>query len=401
MWLFDLTSYDYILPEDRIAQEPHHPADEAKLLVCGQDFQDAKYIDLPMLLDKNSVLFFNDTKVMQSRVPVVWKQAKLSTGIDTTIEQWEIFVYEIVDEYRFEALVADGKHYRPGSRIVWDENVVLDSVAFTQEGILFQISGMTVSDFMQAYGQLPLPPYITYTKDKEQRYQTCFAKYMGSAAAPTASLHFTPRLLSGLSDAWHTLEYATLHVGLWTFKPVYQEDIRKHDIHQEVGMIDVALFDRIVQYRQEWRPIIAVGTTMMRLLESLPYVWQALKRWNTALLQCFSDETAMFWDELIVWIPDTNYIIDSGSSPEWQVFRLEWQYLYFQTKIFIYPGFSFRVVDQLITNFHLPKSSLLMLVAACMGDKRKIAYDHVLSHEYMFYSFGDGMWIKKFTDQSV
>lgn len=389
MWLFDLTSYDYILPEDRIAQEPHYPADEAKLLVCGQDFQDAKYIDLPMLLDKNSVLFFNDTKVMQSRVPVVWKQAKLSTGIDTTIEQWEIFVYEIVDEYRFEALVADGKHYRPGSRIVWDENVVLDSVAFTQEGILFQISGMTVSDFMQAYGQLPLPPYITYTKDKEQRYQTCFAKYMGSAAAPTASLHFTPRLLSGLSDAWHTLEYATLHVGLWTFKPVYQEDIRKHDIHQEVGMIDVALFDRIVQYRQEWRPIIAVGTTMMRLLESLPYMW---KQFRSQILLQFWAETICFWDELILWIEDRAYI-DS--------LRLEWQYLYFQTKIFIYPGFSFRVVDQLITNFHLPKSSLLMLVAACMGDKRKIAYDHVLSHEYMFYSFGDGMWIKKFTDQSV
>ena len=385
MWLFDLTSYDYILPEDRIAQEPHHPADEAKLLVCGDDFSDAQYVDLSQLLDKNSVLFFNDTKVMQSRVSVLNKKVTLSTGIETLIEQWEIFVYEIVDEYRFEALVADGKHYRPGSRIVWDENVVLDSVAFTQEGILFQISGMTVSDFMQAYGQLPLPPYITYTKDKEQRYQTCFAKYMGSAAAPTASLHFTPRL----SDAWHTLEYATLHVGLWTFKPVYQEDIRKHDIHQEVGMIDVALFDRIVQYRQEWRPIIAVGTTMMRLLESLPYMW---KQFRSQILLQFWAETICFWDELILWIEDRAYI-DS--------LCLEWQYLYFQTKIFIYPGFSFRVVDQLITNFHLPKSSLLMLVAACMGDKRKNAYDHVLSHEYMFYSFGDGMWIKKFTDQSV
>lgn len=401
MSIFDLSYYDYILPEDRIAQEPHHPADEAKLLVCGQDFQDAKYIDLPMLLDKNSVLFFNDTKVMQSRVPVVWKQVKLSTGIDTTIEQWEIFVYEIIDEYRFEALVADGKHYRPGSRIVWDDRVVLNSIQFTEEGILFQISGMTISDFMQVYGQLPLPPYITYTKDKEQRYQTCFAKYMWSAAAPTASLHFTPRLLSGLSEAWHTLEYATLHVGLGTFKPVYQEDIRKHDIHQEIGMVDIDLFDRIAVYRRQWRPIVAVGTTMMRLLESLPYVWQSLKCKNDEMLKLFSDKTVTFWDDLTMWIPDTNYIMDPGSSLEWQIFRLEWQYVYFQTKIFIYPGFVFRVVDQLITNFHLPKSSLLMLVAACMGDKRKDAYDHALSHDYKFYSFGDGMWIKNFLTKSV
>lgn len=394
MSIFDLSYYDYILPEDRIAQEPHHPADEAKLLVCGQDFQDAKYIDLSMLLDKNSILFFNDTKVMQSRVPVIWKQVKLSTGIDTVIEEGEIFVYEVCDDYHFEALVADGKHYRPGGRIVWDDRVVLDSVAFTQEGILFQISGMTVSDFMQAYGQLPLPPYIDYTKDKEQRYQTCFAKYMWSAAAPTASLHFTPRLLAALTEAWHTLEYATLHVGLGTFKPVYQEDIRKHDIHQEVGMIDIALFDRIAAYRLEWRPIIAVGTTMMRLLESLPYVWQVMKCSNVQLLERFSDETVTFWDDLIVWVEDKTYILDSS-------IRSEWQYLYFQTKIFIYPGFVFRVVDQLITNFHLPKSSLLMLVGACMGKKWKDAYDHALFHEYMFYSFGDGMWINKFIDQSV
>lgn len=117
-----------------------------------------------------------------------------------------------MDDYNFEALVADGKHYRPGSCIVRDEYVVLDSLSFTQEGILFRISGMTVAAFMQQYGQLPLPPYINYSKDKEERYQTCFAKYMGSAAAPTASLHFTPRLLDALSTAGHVIEYATLHV---------------------------------------------------------------------------------------------------------------------------------------------------------------------------------------------
>lgn len=386
---FNLSYYDYILPEDRIAQEPHHPADEAKLLVCEEGFDDAKYIDLPDLLDKNSVLFFNDTRVMQARVPVLWKKVTLSTGIDAVIEQWEIFVYEIVDEHHFEALVADGKHYRPGSRIVWDDNVVLDSLEFTQEGILFQITGMTVVAFMETCGQLPLPPYISYTKDKEQRYQTCFAKYMWSAAAPTASLHFTPRLLSALCDAWHTLEYATLHVGLGTFKPVYQEDIRQHDIHQEMAMMDVALFDRIAGYRRHWRPIVAVGTTMMRLLESLPYVWKILKGRKELFMQSFSEETTIFWNRLIADIGNNTCVLDFSLG-------LEWQYIYFQTKIFIYPGFSFRVVDQLITNFHLPKSSLLMLVSACMGTDWKLAYNHALSHDYAFYSFGDGMWIKSF-----
>lgn len=391
---YALSYYDYLLPDDRIAQEPHHPADEAKLLVCGDDFQDAHYIDLPTLLDKNAVLFFNDTKVMQSRILVIGKQVRLSTGIDTIIEEWEIFVYEVRDDCHFEALVADGKHYRPGSRIVWNDSVVLDSIAFTQEGILFHISGMTALDFMQAYGQLPLPPYINYTKDKEQRYQTCFAKYMGSAAAPTASLHFTPKLLSGLSDAWHSIEYATLHVGLGTFKPVYQEDIRKHDIHQEMAMIDVSLFDRIADYRQEGRSVVAVGTTMMRLLESLPYVWKILKHWNNDIIKAFSNKTVSFWDHIVEGIQLNNYVMDSS-------LRSEWQYLYFQTKIFIYPGFVFRIVDQLITNFHLPKSSLLMLVWACMGEKWKEAYDHALSHGYTFYSFGDGMWIKSFSKHTI
>lgn len=382
-----LSHYDYVLPPDRIAQEPHHPADEAKLLVCGSGFDDARYVDLPGILSPQSVLFFNDTKVMQSRILVQWKAVRLSTGVDTSIDAGEIFVYTIVDDHSFEALVADGKHYRPWSRIIRNDDVVLDSVSFTQEWILFRLSGITVEEFMHNYGQLPLPPYITYTKDKEEWYQTCFAKYMWSAAAPTASLHFTPRLLQDISRAGHCIEYATLHVGLGTFKPVYQEDIRKHDIHQEMAMIGRDIFTRIAQYKQQWQQLVAVGTTMMRLLESLPYVWKLLREKKDPILSDFSDKTVLFWDALVQDIDVTSYIMDSS-------LHSEWQYVYFRTKIFIYPGFVFRIVDQLITNFHLPKSSLLMLVWACMGERWKESYNHALSHDYMFYSFGDGMWIQ-------
>lgn len=197
-----LSDYTYNLPDNRIAQQPTNPAHLAKLLVYkDMIIHDRTFIDLPGLLDPHTVIFFNDTKVMQSRVLVQNKSCTLKTGKQTTIVDGEIFVYQIHDDNHFEALVSDGKHYRPGSTISWNDTITLCSESFTQEGILFRIQGAKSVDFLQEYGQMPLPPYIQYSDDKAQRYQTCFARYMGSSAAPTASLHFTPTLLQSLTDA--------------------------------------------------------------------------------------------------------------------------------------------------------------------------------------------------------
>jgi S-adenosylmethionine:tRNA ribosyltransferase-isomerase len=197
-----LSDYNYILPEDRIAQQPAHPAHTAKLLLykdCA--ISDHTFLGLPDLLSPQSVIFLNDTKVMQSRVIVQDKKCILKTGRQTVIVDGEIFVYQIHNDSYFEALVSDGKHYRPGSTIFWNGGITLYSESFTKEGILFRIEGLDITTFLQEYGQMPLPPYIQYADDKAQWYQTCFATYMGSAAAPTASLHFTPVLLQSLTTA--------------------------------------------------------------------------------------------------------------------------------------------------------------------------------------------------------
>jgi S-adenosylmethionine:tRNA ribosyltransferase-isomerase len=382
--MYKLADYNYILPENRIAQEPTHPADMAKLLLyTDRKITDHRFVDLPDLLDAQSVIFFNDTKVMQSRLLLQNKKCILKTWRETIIATGEIFVYKIHDDSHFEALVSDGKHYRPWSIIFWNDSITLYSESFTQEGILFRIEAIHADTFLQQYGQMPLPPYIQYADNKAQWYQTCFATYIGSAAAPTASLHFTPKLLQSLTATWCDLQYATLHVGLATFKPVYHQDIRQHDIHMEWAMIDITIFTKIAYYKENNRTIVAVGTTMLRLLESLPYLRVQLKakNWKQKILDT---KVVKYWDSLIVDLAKNDYIQDLHIKDE---------KIFFQTKIFIYPWFTFHIVNRLITNFHLPKTSLLMLLAACIGDDWRVLYDHAIQYDYRFYSFGDGMMV--------
>lgn len=390
---FLLSSYDYDLPESCIAQTPIQPADHARLLVYYKEhktYNDHTFLDLPQLLQAGSVLFFNDTKVMQSRIVVLDKKCVLKTWKESVIVEWEIFVYQIHDDYHFEVLVSDGKHYRPGSVIYWDDTITLYSESFTQEWLLFRIEGADITSFLDVYGYMPLPPYISYDDTKAVFYQTCFAHYIGSAAAPTASLHFTPALLSSLSMCWHVLSYATLHVWLGTFKPVYTDDIRSHDIHKEQARVPIKLFAAIASYIQSRQDIVAVGTTMMRLLESLPYVWCHIRQ-NPSIISLFDDQTIGVWDTLCDDITVSDYIVPDSLI-------LHDECLFFWTKIFIYPWFRLRLVDHLITNFHLPKSSLLMLVSSCIDREELVRlYRYAIDTGYRFYSFGDGMllqWLK-------
>jgi S-adenosylmethionine:tRNA ribosyltransferase-isomerase len=304
-----------------------------------------------------------------------------------------------------ECLVSDDKNFKPGAEIAFGGGITLRSRSYTNDGILFELEGREVVAFLEQYGQMPLPPYIQYAEEKEKRYQTHFAQELGSAAAPTASLHFTPELLEALQKKGVGISFSTLHVGLGTFKPVYCEDIRSHPIHQETMIIDGELWETIAKWKKEEKNLIPVGTTMVRLLETLPYV-RAKERVSrnpnessrndglphpseSERKRELSTPTQQFWESLTkdITTEEAEKFVKSISVHE--------KFLTIETQLFIYPGFPFRLIDQMITNFHLPKSSLLMLISALMGREEALkAYAYAIQQNYQFYSFGDGMWIR-------
>ncbi len=237
-------------------------------------------------------------------------------------------------------------------------------------------------DFLEKEAQLPLPPYITYEKEKEQRYQTHFAENIGSAAAPTASLHFTDHLLTQLNQAGIEHHFLTLHVGLGTFKPVHTENITDYDIHSEPITVPADIFARIANLKLTHKNIIPVGTTMIRTLESLPFAYRLL-----CDILTLTPEQQTRRDNLTADIqtPETIITIENITETSYS----------FSTKLYIYPGFTFHIIDGLITNFHIPRSSLLMIISAYMGlENLHQTYRHAINHGYRFYSFGDGMFVR-------
>ncbi len=229
---------------------------------------------------------------------------------------------------------------------------------------------MTIEEMMLSYGELPLPPYIHYEKSKEKDYQTIFAEKSGSVAAPTASLHFTRELLERLP---HEKISVTLHVGLGTFHGVDTPDIRDYHIHREMVEVDKSLFSRIASLKRDNKKILAVGTTVCRTLESLPYLWKAF---DPATKEVFDPETRSYWESL------------SGETCYIENIEIRGEHIFFETSIFIYPGKAFLLVDDLITNFHLPESSLLILVSAFIGREEALAlYEEAIRKEYRFFSF--------------
>lgn len=201
-----LQSYDYQLPESHIAQTPSFPAHHAKMMRCtlnpkGEcETTDQHFFDLPKQLDERYLLFLNRTKVFKARIPLKDIKIRRKSGKEVFLEQGEIFVYAIQSKQQFECLVSDSKNFRPGAEIFFAEGIKMKSLAFTEQGLLFELEGMTIFDFLEKIGEMPLPPYIRYEKEKEAWYQTFFAEEIGSAAAPTASLHFAPELLKQLEE---------------------------------------------------------------------------------------------------------------------------------------------------------------------------------------------------------
>lgn len=420
--MLQLDDYFYELPPEKIAQNPILPQDRARLLVApgstpltispGSQYnleqwkfelQDFHFSDLPDLLDKNSVLFFNTTKVLPARVTFQNIKVTMPRWEERIIEDGEFFCLEIIDNNHFEGLIRLTKRVKAGSKIRFTDEIIVTIEKLTDQGVLCSINGLGAMEFFEKYWTVPLPPYIDYEQEKSQHYQHFFAEKQGSVAAPTASLHFTPELLEKLKQSGIWTEFVTLQIGLGTFKPVDSLDIREHQIHKEKIFISAALFEKIFTLKKNNFPLVAVWTTVMRTLESLPYVWKVLRPSNslgqaaqddikrTKLKKLLSDEAKIWRDELSssISLEEAESLLGSWSIDEAS------ELVCWSTQLFLYPGKTYRLVDQLITNFHAPHSSLLMLVAGFIGyDQMKKIYQHALESDYRFLSFGDGMLLK-------
>jgi len=345
---FLLSNYDYQLPPELIAQTPVVPRDSSRLLVVFPDTHShSVFRDLPNWLQPGDLLVLNNTRVIPARL-----YGRKSTGAPV-----EILLLEEKQNNCWLALVKPGKRFKLGAEIFFprvggNENSFLKATVLERDvatgGRILQFDvppGKSFWDFLEQLGEVPLPPYITSSQAQPSQYQTVYAQQPGAVAAPTAGLHFTEELLEGLTALGINLVYLTLHVGVGTFRPVEVENITTHTMHQEWIEVSQATVEQIEKTKAHNGRIIAVGTTVVRALEG------------------------------------------AAVSGRLQAFRG-------QTNLFIYPGYTWRVVDAMITNFHLPRSSLLLLVSALIGRERLLTlYEEAIAHQYRFYSFGDAMLI--------
>ncbi len=355
------SEFDYELPPELIAQTPVEPRDASRLMVIDRttgDIQHHHFYELPDLLRPGDVLVANDSRVIPARL-----FARKRTG-----GKVEILLLVRRDDQTWEALVR-GHRIRPGTRLVLEKapDVYADVVEVTSFGGRLLRFNRPIDGILPRVGIMPLPPYIHHPLQNPERYQTIFAREKGSAAAPTAGLHFTPRLMKRLQERGIEFRFVTLHVGLDTFRPITEEDVEAHRIHSEWAELDVETAIALNRAKAEGRRIIAVGTTSVRVLETATH-----------------PEAIRGEDAQVGWPEDTP--LDVPRQPLIP-FR-GW------TTLYITPGFEFRAVDAMITNFHLPRSTLLVLVAAFMGKElMERAYREAIEKRYRFYSFGDAMLI--------
>jgi S-adenosylmethionine:tRNA ribosyltransferase-isomerase len=340
--------FDFILPQERIALEPANPRDSARMLVVnphaeGSDILDAAMLDLPAMLRPGDAMVFNDTRVIPARVMGKIGSSEIECLLHQPIQQ------ENAKGQTWRAFVKPGKKCAVGSRIEYAGGMEAEIIAREEDGqaqLVFLATKESFFQWLTDHGSMPLPPYIQKHRPADARdvesYQTIFARHDGSVAAPTAGLHYTKRLIEAIQARGVSLHHLTLHVGAGTFLPVRVEDTNDHKMHKEWGQLTAETAHALNQVRANGGRIIAVGTTSLRLLESA----------------CSADG-------------------------RFQAFSGE-------TDIFITPGRPIHSADVLMTNFHLPKSTLFMLVCAFAGMERiKRAYQHAIANHYRFYSYGD------------
>lgn len=337
------SDFFYELPPERIAQEPVEPRDHSRMLVMDRGtgaLEDRHFYDLPSFLKPGDCLILNDSRVLPARL----YGRRKGTGAAV-----ELLLLKPLGGDSWEVLAGPGRKARPGDILVFGEGLLeADVEEILEEGnrrVRFRYQG-NFYQILEQIGQMPLPHYITHELQDKERYQTVYSKELGSAAAPTAGLHFTPALLEKIREMGVRIGFVTLHVGLGTFRPVKVEDITAHKMHTEHYELGQQTADIINQTRAAGGRVIAVGTTSCRTLESVGL---------------------------------TDGIVKPAEG---------W------TSIFIYPGYRFQLLDGLLTNFHLPESTLIMLVSAFAGYEHTMeAYRHAVEEEYRFYSFGDAMLV--------
>ncbi len=385
--MFSLSDYHYSLPDELIAQEAIHPHHDARMMVIDRETGKLQNEDIfwniNQYLGADRVMFFNDSRVVRSRVVL---SGTLYTKVDKTksiLSDGEIFYLSTSGENEFEALVRPGNKFKIGTVFdIGDSRI--EVIGMTESGRILRIQWWDISSFLATHGSLPLPPYIEYSLEKEADYQTSFAKTDWSVAAPTASLHFTTELMDRIKNP---KEYLTLHVWLGTFKGIQTPDIRDYDIHRERVEISLDIFAKIAKIKTENKKVVAVGTTATRTLESLPYVWQFL---DQDMKNLFDANTRNYWNTITETLKKQDWIHSLVFVPR----NRNW-ILNFETSIYITPGYQFQIVDDLVTNFHLGESSLLVLVSAFLGYEATMQiYEYAVENQYRFYSFGDGMYIR-------
>ena len=339
----NVKDFNYELPQELIAQDPLEDRSSSRLMVLGREdgsIRHGIFRDITDELHPGDCLVINNTKVLPARL--YGTKEGTQAGI-------ELLLLKRLSDDRWETLVKPGKKAKPGAKIIFGDGLLTgEIVEIAQEGnrvIQFSYQGI-FEEILDQLGEMPLPPYITHHLEDRERYQTVYAKEEGSAAAPTAGLHFTPQLLAQIRAKGVEIAEVTLHVGLGTFRPVKVDHILDHHMHAEFYTITKEQADKINQAKAAGHRVIAVGTTSTRTLETV------------------ADEAG--------------YVREASGY----------------TQIFIYPGYQFRCIDALITNFHLPQSTLLMLVSALAGRERVLsAYEEAVREKYRFFSFGDAMLI--------
>ncbi len=337
-----LSDFNYDLPKELIAQDPLENRSDSRLMVIHRDtdaIEHRIFREIGEYISPGDILVMNDTRVIPARL----------IGVRESGGAAEILLLKRLDIDRWEAIVRPGKKLRPGAKVSFGEGKLVGEIEeVAEEGnriVRFHYDGVFES-ILDELGQMPLPPYITHKLQDKERYQTVYAKHEGSAAAPTAGLHFTKELLKALEEKGVETAFVTLHVGLGTFRPVKTENILEHHMHTEYCEVSKETAEKVNRVKERGGRVIAVGTTSVRTLESMT---------------------------------EEDGVLRAGSR---------------DTDIFIYPGYRFKLVDSLITNFHLPESTLLMLVSA-FYDREKIlsAYSEAVQEKYRFFSFGDAMLI--------
>ncbi|WP_353892631.1 tRNA preQ1(34) S-adenosylmethionine ribosyltransferase-isomerase QueA [Proteinivorax hydrogeniformans] len=339
-----LEDFNFNLPDELIAQKPSQRRDDSRLLVLKKDKETncithKKFKDIIDYLNPNDLLIFNNTKVIPARI----------FGRKDTGAKVEVLLVRKVDEYSWECLAKPGKKLKKNTVIKFPQDITGEITGDTDFGgkvIKFNFPYDEFMEKLKGAGELPLPPYIKEKPDDQNRYQTVYAQKPGAVAAPTAGLHFTNELFERIKEKGIVTAFVTLHVGLGTFMPVQVENVLEHKMHSEFYSINEETAKLINQTKKKGGRVIAVGTTVVRTLETAASLNQEIK-----------------------------------PSSGW-------------TDIFIYPGYEFKAIDALITNFHLPKSTLMMLVSAlATKDKIDLAYQEAVKERYRFFSFGDSMFI--------